>query len=249
MCIERFCLTLSYDGTNYSGWQIQKDKLSIQQEVEKALFTILQDKVTLSGSGRTDSGVHALAQTAHFETKKKINTQTLRKSLNALLPSDIRILEVKKVNPEFHARYSCKRKIYRYFLHTDQVVDPFNRPYRLHFPYSLDLNKVEEGKAYLLGTHDFSSFANRAYEGSANKNPVRTIYRIDIIKKDYGLIFEYEGDGFLYKMVRNITGTLLDIGQKKIPPKQILEILQAKDRKQASTTAPACGLFLVKTIY
>jgi len=246
---QRYCLTITYDGTNYQGWQSQPNGKSIQQNIESVLFTLFQKNICLFGSGRTDSGVHALDQKAHFDLDKKVNIDKLLHSLNALLPKDIRVLKVELVDQDFHARFSCKRKIYQYHIHRKQVIDPFNKNYRLFFPYPLNLEKMKQACSYLLGTHNFSSFANKQDKGSAKNNPVKTLHRIDFIEKDYGLLVEYEGDGFLYKMVRNITGTLLEVGQEKLEPFEVQKILEAKDRKKACFAADGKGLFLAKTFY
>lgn len=170
-------------------------------------------------------------------------------SLNALLPPEIRILRIDDVHDSFHARYDAKAKEYHYRLHLDRIPDPFKRLYSYHVLYRLDLDVMSEAAKLLLGEHDFKSFANEADEGSASKNSVRTLSRLDLIPEVGGVRLEFEGDGFLYKMVRNITGTLLEIARGKIPLSTLQHILNSKDRRTAGPSAPAHGLCLAKVIY
>ena len=241
----RYKLLIAYDGTHYSGWQVQKDQASIQALIQSALRTALRHPLDLTGSGRTDAGVHALGQTAHFDSQEFFKKELLRASLNALLPPDIRIREITPVPPDFHARYSAKAKIYHYHLHLDRVLDPFQRLYRHQPRAKLDL--VKQAASHFIGTHDFTSFANE--KASAPQDPIRTISRLDIKEQKGGVRLEFEGDGFLYKMVRNITGTLLDAAAKKIPLDEIPKIFEAKDRRKAGSAAPPQGLFLVEVLY
>lgn len=243
----RYKLTIAYDGTNYSGWQVQKNAQSIQSLIQNALQTALRHPLDLTGSSRTDAGVHALAQIAHFDTEISFNLNRLQISLNALLPPDIRILTIDLVAPDFHSRYSALAKVYHYHLHTDPILDPFTRLYRHQIFGAFDLTKLLLGAGKFLGTHDFSSFANT--KEKVDKDTVRTIYRLDVVEQKGGVRLEFEGDGFLYKMVRNITGTLIEIAAGKIDPSQISAILDAKDRRKAGSAAPAKGLFLMKVVY
>lgn len=242
-------MVISYDGTSYGGWQSQTNSVCIQDVIESALGKILRNTIKVNGSGRTDSGVHALGQVAHFDAEHPIDTTKTCYSLNCLLPKDIRILELTLAEDTFHARYSAVKKIYQYRLHLDTISDPFKRRYALHVLHKLDIEAMKEGAKHLVGTHDFSSFANQQDEGSAGKDAVRTIFRIDFIPEAGGMILEFEGNGFLYKMVRNITGTLLEVGGKKRNPNQIPTILELKDRKAAGKAAEAHGLYLVKVFY
>lgn len=246
---KRYRLTLCYDGTHYSGWQIQPNSVSIQQLIEQALQTVLKENIRLIASGRTDAGVHALEQESHFNTAKDFDKYKLLNSLNGILPSDIRIKEIQSVDDNFHARFSAKSKIYHYYLHLDPISDPFKALYRWHLKQKIDLDKMRQGAQYLMGTHNFISFSNESHKGACKNNPIKTIYRLDIHKTDYGAVLEFEGDGFLYKMVRNLTGTLVDVGLGKIQPHDVLTILNAKDRKKCSFAAPAIGLFLIKVLY
>ena len=245
----RYKLIIAYDGTHYSGWQVQKGQTSIQALIQAALQTALRHPLDLTGSGRTDAGVHALGQTAHFDTEEFFEKDLLRASLNALLPPDIRIKDIVPVAPDFHARYSAKSKIYYYHLHLDRVLDPFQRLYRYQFRAKLDLDLLKKAALLFLGTHDFTSFANEKASKTVSRDPIRTITRLDVIEEKGGIRLEFEGDGFLYKMVRNITGTLLDIATKKISLDAIPKIFEAKDRRAAGSAAPPQGLFLVEVLY
>ena len=244
-----FKLTLSYDGTLYSGWQVQKNAASIQTIIQNSLSTILRHPIGVTGSGRTDAGVHALAQVAHFKTETPFDPHQLLLSLNGLLPLDIRALKVEKVPADFHARYSAQSKIYRYHLHLSPIRNPFKRLYSVHLPYRLDLELMQAATLEFLGTRDFTSFSNEAHRGSASRDAVRTISRIDPCAEEGGIYLEFEADGFLYKMVRNIMGTLIDVSRGKLPLEAIPSIFAAKDRRKASPTAPAHGLFLVQVNY
>jgi tRNA pseudouridine38-40 synthase len=242
-------MTLAYDGTGYGGWQVQPNSTSIQFLVQEALATALKTPTGLTGSGRTDAGVHALGQVAHFVTEKEIISSKLQYSLNALLPPSIRILSLEQTTEDFHARYSAICKIYHYHLHLDRVLDPFKRLYSLHVYHKVSLELLKDAIPYFLGTKDFSAFTNEAHLGSAAKDPIRTLKRIDIVEEPGGIRLEFEADGFLYKMVRNITGTLLDICAGHIELSDIESIFASKNRQKAGKTAAAHGLFLVKALY
>lgn len=247
---EKYKITLAYDGTHYSGWQIQPNSPTIQEELHKSLKLLLREKIIVIGAGRTDSGVHAKAQVAHFSYSKDIDTLQLMKSLNGILPRDVRILKVEHICKTFHARYSAKRKIYHYFLNLNPFQDPFRRLYSHHVRHKLDIDAMKTAAKYFIGTHDFTSFANEAHSGSAGRNPLRTLYRLDLVEENNGYIrLEFEGESFLYKMVRNIVGTLLDVGSKKISANDITAIFQAKDRRCAGRASPALGLFLISIDY
>lgn len=245
----KYKLLIAYDGTRFSGWQIQKNATSIQTLIETAVATATGIKTKVIGSGRTDRGVHALEQCAHFCLAKKIAIEKLHHSLNGLLPLDIRVLSLSIADPEFHARFSAQGKIYRYFLHTGKVLNPFKRLYSYHLPYPIDANLLQAGRKFFIGEKDFTSFSHEAHRGSAARSAVRHLKRLDIDIQGEEIILEFETNGFLYKMVRNITGTLLDVARGKIPIDAIPEIFSAKDRRAAGTTAPSHGLFLVKVIY
>ncbi|MDJ0651445.1 MAG: tRNA pseudouridine(38-40) synthase TruA [Simkaniaceae bacterium] len=235
----KYRMNLSYDGTHYSGWAIQPNSTSIQQLIQEALQTILSTKTPIIGSGRTDSGVHARLQVAHFSHIRTLNLSSLCYSLNGILPKEIRIHEILPVDEKFHARFSVKKKIYHYYILTTQ--DPFNYRYAHYVPIPVDLNLLEKSLPILIGTHDFSAFAS---SGCRAKNPVKTLYHLEILPQDRGFYLLFEGNGFLYKMVRNITGTLLEIATHKRPIEDLQRILASKDRAQAGQTAPAQALFL-----
>lgn len=243
----RYKMTISYDGTHYCGWQVQKNGQSIQATIQKALETTLRHPLGLTGAGRTDAGVHARGQTAHFDTDRDLDERTFPLTLNSLLPSDIRIKELEKVAPDFHARYSAKGKIYHYHLLLNRIMNPFNKLYCYHVKGAFDVARLKEGAKQFVGRHDFTSFANVKID--APKDGSRTIYKLDVVEMSDGIRLEFEGDGFLYKMVRNITGTLLDIAQGKIEIEEIPQIFDKKDRKHAGRAAPAQGLFLERVIY
>jgi tRNA pseudouridine38-40 synthase len=240
---------ISYDGTQYGGWQVQRNAVTIQEQIQNALSTVLRTPTDLSGSGRTDAGVHALGQCAHFTHPTPVDLSRCLASLNGLLPPDIRIHSLTPVAEEFHARYSATGKIYHYHLHLDPILNPFDKLYRYHVPHPVNLELMKEAAKGFLGTHDFTSFTNQAAQGSAAHDPVRTLTRLDLICEPGGLRLEFEGNGFLYKMVRNIVGTLLDISCEKIPLEKLPAIFAAKDRTQAGRAAPPHGLFLVHVHY
>lgn len=247
--MKKYKLLISYDGTYYGGWQIQANVISIQDLIQKALKTVLRAPVLVTGSGRTDAGVHALGQTAHFSFHGELDLSRLHLSLNALLPHDIRIREIEEVPDNFHARYSAVGKTYYYHLHFDSVFNPFKRLYSTHILHPVDKDLLHRAAQLFLGTQDFTSFAHEAKTGSASRNGIRTLRRLDIVDEPGGTRLEFEGNGFLYKMVRNIVGTLLDVARNRILLDQIPEIFQSKDRRRAGRTAPPQGLFLMHVQY
>ncbi len=248
--MHRYKLTLAYDGTSYSGWQIQPNAPSIQQHLQEALSIFLRTKNTeVIGSGRTDAGVHALNQVAHFQVEHPLDVNRAQYALNGLLPRDIRINSLKAAPAFFHAQYDAIGKEYHYHLVLDRVGDPFRRLYAWHVLQKLDLDSLKEASRLFVGTHDFTSFANEPLAGAVARNPVRSIYRLDVIKIDRGVRLEFEGNGFLYKMVRNIVGTLVNVASHRFSVERVAEILALKDRRFAGQAAPAHGLFLVKVNY
>lgn len=242
-------MIVAYDGTPFGGWQVQPNAVSIQELIQKALTTILRSPIALTGSGRTDAGVHALGQIAHFTAPTSIDIGKTLASLHGLLPPEIRILAITEAPTDFHARYSATSKTYHYRLHLDKVPDPFKNNYAFHVFHPVDVELLKQAASHFIGTHDFSSFANEASRGSAAKDAVRTLSRIDIIIEPGGVRLELEGDGFLYKMVRNIVGTLLDVCAGKIPIDALPSILAAKDRRLAGKAAPPHGLYLAEVKY
>lgn len=246
---QNYKLHIAYDGTSYGGWQVQPNALSIQAVLENALQTILRQEISLIGSGRTDSGVHALGQVAHFRYATAVNIPRFLYSLNSLIPEEIRVHAVEEVPDSFHAQHSAISKRYRYNLCLEPVQDPFQRLYSWHVRKRLNLAAIEEGCSYLVGTHDFTSFANESHSGSASRDPVRTMIAAALQQQEHGAYLEFTANGFLYKMVRNIVGTLIEIGSGARPPTDIPYLLTAKDRKKAGEAAPPQGLFLMHVEY
>jgi len=242
------CLTIAYDGTRYAGWQIQTNAKTIQEEIEKALKKILKEKVRIIGAGRTDSGVHAKAQVTNFRTKKDLPLTKLQAALNSNLAKDISVIDIKKITSKFHSQYDAKSKVYRYTILNGRIEDPFLLNYYYKVPYKLDATLMRKEANTLLGKHDFKSFQARSAFSSL-KSTVRTIKRISI-KKEKGFIYiDTEANGFLHNMVRNIAGTLIEIGRGYLPEGSMRKILRSKDRRKAGPTAPAKGLTLMKVLY
>ena len=246
-------LTIEYDGTLYSGWQTQnhprlkghsKFRKTIQSTIEGVLTRILQEHISLTASGRTDAGVHAREQTAHFKTRTKLSCSRIQFSLNSLLPCDIIVSSVKDVSPDFHARYSAVSKWYRYTILTRTYSSVFLRNFVWLYPYPVDIKKIKKEARFLVGTHDFKSFQTR---GSHDGNTVRTVYKVEIIRDKDLMYIDIRANGFLYNMVRSIVGTLMDINRGKL--KDMKSIVRAKDRKKAGITAPPQGLCLMKVYY
>lgn len=242
-------LLLSYDGTHYSGWQMQPNAPSIQEKVQDVLKVVLRADIKIVGSGRTDAGVHAYGQVAHFRHSEAVDRERLRIALNGMLPRDIRVLSIEEVPRSFHAQYSAIGKEYHYHLYLDRVMDPFRRLYCWHVHERLNVENLKEAAKLFLGTHDFTSFANEAHAGSASRDPIRTIRRLEVIEMAGGLRLEFEGDGFLYKMVRNIAGMLVEIAAGHHSIEEIPLIFAAKDRRQSARAAPPQGLFLMAVEY
>ena len=243
-------LTLEYDGTDFNGWQIQLKARTVQGEIENALKKIFPphrtaDRIKLYGSGRTDAGVHALGQVANFKTHTILKTEAIRKALNANLPPDITIVNVEDVPLNFHSQYSAKSKIYRYTILNRDSRPAYARQFCLHFPYKLDVKLLSKEAKSLLGRHDFRSFGSLD-KGESRENTIRHVKRIEIKKRGNYLTIDIEADGFLYKMVRNIVGTLLDVSTGRLAPRSIKKILAQKNRKFASPPAAAQGLTLLE---
>jgi len=245
----RYMLTIAYDGTNFSGWQIQPNSVSIQETVQQALYTITGEHPCINASGRTDAGVHARAQVAHVDLDTDKTPLQLLRSLNGLLPYDIRVLDIKEVSQEFHARKSAIKKEYHYHLCLDEVALPFDRPYVWHCRYKLDLDLLRQAAALFVGPHNFKACANERGKNCRPNSFVRTIYRLDVIETPIGVRLEFEGNGFLYKMVRNITSILVHVASGRYPLNFIPELLKSEDRRNAPRVAPAQGLFLMKVSY
>ncbi len=248
--VYKYKITISYDGTHYPGWQIQPHVISIQEHIQNALGILLKKElVKVIGASRTDAGVHAHEQVAHFEVDSSLNEEKIVYSLNGILPPDIRILKIEPVSNIFHARFSALSKVYHYHLHLEKSMIPFQRNYCYHVRKKIDLQLLQKAATLFLGTHDFTSFANEANKGSAKNKPIKTLKRLDIIEQKGGVRLEFEADGFLYKMVRTIVGTLLEIASGSLTIEEIETIFQAKDRKKAGPAAPPQGLFLTSINY
>lgn len=240
-------LLIEYDGTNYLGWQVQAKGPTIQGMLEKALKQITGEDIHLIGSGRTDAGVHAFGQVAHFKTKNMLDVPSIRKALNSLLPPEIAIKGVEEAEESFHARKQARSKVYEYRILNSTIRSVFHRGYAWHIPQPLDWEKVKEATQILVGEHDFSSFRST---GTPTRTAVRKIFRAEWKKGRDGLMrFEIEANGFLKQMVRTIVGTLIEVGKGRIRPEAFAEVLESMDRKKAGPTAPAKGLFLKQVKY
>lgn len=249
MSFFKYKMQILYDGTNYCGWQVQPNGMTIQQLIQESLKQIFGKEIGIVGSGRTDAGVHAWGQVAHFTYEKKLDPFKLQGALNGILPKDVRITAIEEVDPGFHARYSAIGKTYHYNICLGTVQDPFKRYYSVHIRENINLEMLHAAAKYFIGTHDFTSFTNQAYRGTAAHDPIRTIRRLEIVAVDRGFRLEFEGDGFLYKMVRNIVGMLIDIASGKKRIEELPDIFSAKDRRFAGRSMPPHGLVLVKVDY
>lgn len=251
-------LLIEYDGMNYHGWQRQANLLTVQEVLEEVLGRITKQTVKVTGASRTDAGVHALGQAVSYKSNLQIDETSWVKAINSLLPHDIRIKSAEYVATEFNARFSAKGKIYKYSILNAEQMSPFLRNYAWHIKRPLDIYAMKEAAGYLLGTHDFSSF--RSSQCSA-KSPVRTLEKIEVteggkvegelrfISNTNMIILTFEARSFLQHMVRNIVGTLAEVGRGRFKPTDIKSILEKKDRRHAGQIAPSQGLFLVKIKY
>jgi tRNA pseudouridine38-40 synthase len=239
-------LTLTYDGTDYHGWQRQPGLRTIQQSMEEAVIQLTGIKPTISVCGRTDAGVHALGQVAHFLTGSRLSTEVLTRGLNALLPRDIRVLRVEEVPQAFHSTLDARSKRYRYVIDNQTVPSPFQLRYSWHIFHRLDVEKMNRAGRALLGRHDFRSFET---EWPNRTSSVRTIVDLAVTRVDPLVWIEVEADGFLYNMVRAIAGTLMLVGTGKRSESWVEEVLRAERRVEAGPTAPPQGLFLVRVNY
>ncbi|MBW2570572.1 MAG: tRNA pseudouridine(38-40) synthase TruA [Deltaproteobacteria bacterium] len=245
--LKNFKLTIEYDGTLYHGWQRQVNDPTIQETIEKALSIMTGEKIVLTGSGRTDAGVHALGQTANFHSDTMIIPDDFQKGLNSLLPDDIVIKECIYADDSFHARYDAKSKTYNYRILNTAIPAAVGRQYAWFIRKPLDLDAMSAALNHIIGTHDFTTFEGA---GSPRAHATRCVINAGFIQKDQDcLIFEIEANGFLRYMVRNIVGTLVDVGHCKITPDHVENILGLKDRGLAGITAPPHGLFLMHVKY
>lgn len=239
-------LTIEYDGKDFNGWQKQPNKLNIQGEIERVIEEITGEKVDLIASGRTDAGVHALAQMANFKTNSKLPVEKYPIALNTKLKKSIRIQKAEEVEENFHSRYHCKQKTYRYVINNSEQGSSIYRNLEYFIPNKLDVEKMQEAVKYFEGEHDFRAFKA---SGTSSKSSVRTIYKAKVEKQGDRIVIELTGNGFLYNMVRIIAGTLVDVGLRKIKPDEIPEIIENGERSRAGKTLPPQGLYLVKVEY
>lgn len=242
----RVVLVIEYDGTNYCGWQVQKNGVSIQQRVEEAVERAVGVKTAVHSAGRTDAGVHAYGQVAHFDAETDIPADKFFYVLNTLLPDDIRIKKSYEAGGDFHARFSAKGKHYRYVIRNAREKGAIDRLYSMFEPVPLDLGRMKEAAKHIEGTHDFAAFCAA---GTDIKGTVRTVYSVEVERKDDYICIDVKGGGFLYNMVRIIAGTLMGVGKGKLAPEAVRGALEAKDRTMAGATAQAKGLFLVEVYY
>lgn len=239
--MKRVMLVVAYDGTNYCGWQIQANGITVQEELNRCLSKLLKEPIQTVGASRTDAGVHALGNVAVFDTTARMPAEKISYALNTYLPEDIRIQYSAEVAADFHPRYCESEKTYEYRILNRRFPLPTQRLYTYFYHYNLDVEKMREGASFLVGRHDFASFCGA---NAQVKSTVREVTGIDIEKKDDVITIQVRGRGFLYNMVRIIAGTLIEIGNEQYPPEKMGEILRACDRQQAGPTAPACGLTL-----
>ena len=242
----RIKLVIEYDGTSYCGWQRQGRGKSVQQTIEDILRSLTGEKTILHGAGRTDAGVHALGQTAHFDTQSRIPADKFSFALNSLLPPDIRIRESSLADEGFHARFGAKRKHYRYVIQNDPHASAVLRNFSMQVPSKLDLDKMKQAAAHLVGEHDYSAFTSAQLRV---KSPVRTVYSLEISQRGSLIWIDVWGNGFLYNMVRIIAGTLINAGMGKLKPEDIPAVLESRDRRRAGATAKPQGLFLMEVRY
>ena len=239
-------LIIEYDGKEYNGWQKQKNKLNIQGEIEKAIETITGEEIELIASGRTDAGVHSLGQTANFKTESTIQIEKIPIAINSQLKKSVRIKSAEEVEENFHSRYNCKRKTYRYVINNSPEGTAIYRNLETHIPQKLDVEAMKKAVKYFEGEHDFKSFKA---SGTSSKSSVRTIYEAKVYQNGDRIFIELTVNGFLYNMVRIIAGTLVEVGLGKIEAEKIPDIIQSEKRENAGKTLPPNGLYLLQVEY
>ena len=247
--MTRYKAIIAYDGTHFNGFQKQPNGRTVQEEMEKTLKKMANGKeITVFGSGRTDAGVHAMGQVIHFDYPEERPLERMRFALDTQSPEDIAVKAVEIVSDDFHARYLVKEKTYQFRVDIGKPRSPFRRHYASYFPYPLDLSKIQRALPDLIGTHDFTSFCS---SGSSIEDKVRTIYEAKMEVNEAGdeLLFTFRGNGFLYKMIRILVGTLLKIGNGRLSEDSIPEIIAKKDRNAAGPTAHPEGLYLYEVVY
>lgn len=251
--MKRIRLIVAYDGTEYCGWQIQKNAVTVEGELNQALSKLCRERIEVIGASRTDSGVHAMGNVAVFDTESKIPPEKIAMAVNHYLPEDIRVQHSEEVSKEFHPRYCESQKTYEYTIMETTVAIPIGRKYSYHVYHKLDLKKMQEAAGYFLGTHDFSAFCSA---GSQVKSKVRTIERMVLTEQPFEagnpgrwVKIQVTGNGFLYNMVRIIAGTLVEVGIGRRTPEQVKEAIDSGKRQLAGPTAPPQGLLLVEIKY
>lgn len=244
--MKRVKLIVAYDGTNYCGWQIQINGITVEEVLNKTISELVGEEIAVIGASRTDSGVHALGNVAVFDTESRIPAEKFSFALNQRLPDDIRIQDSCEVPPDWHPRYCDSRKTYEYRILNRRFAVPTERLYSHFFYYPLDVEKMQAAADYLIGEHDFKSFCTPRTQVDST---VRTIYALEIQKDGDRITIRITGNGFLYNMVRIIVGTLIKVGTGLYPPEHVKEILDARDRQKAGPKAEACGLTLIGIDY
>ena len=244
--MRRIHLIVEYDGTAYAGWQRQANAMTVQEKLERAILKLTGEELCVSGASRTDAGVHALGQSAHFDTESRIPADKFSFALNTMLPPDIRVTRCEEVSPEFHARFSTRGKRYRYLFHAAPHAGALTRNTHAHVIYPLDVERMQAEAQDLVGTHDFAAFAA---SGSVVKDTVRTIYRAEVTSSGSEIRLIVEGSGFLYNMVRIIAGTLIGVGSGKLEPGAFRRAIASGNRLDLGITAPAHGLTLMEVFY
>ena len=244
--MTNYKMTVQYDGTRYSGWQRQGNTNStIQYKIEQCLSRLIKEDIEISGSGRTDAGVHSLGQVVNFRTEKRLDCSAFLLELNEALPEDITVTDLRIASERFRARLDAKEKTYRYTVNNSSFTDVFRRKYEYQLSEPLDVSAMEEAAKLLLGTHDYKGFST----GRTKKSTVRSIKSIEIFREGNKLYFDFTGNGFLYNMVRILTGTLIEVGLGKREPQSILAVFETNDRTLAGFTAPPQGLCLMEVTY
>lgn len=244
--MKNIMLIIEYQGTNFSGWQRQIEKRTVEEEIENTLKKVTKEDIKLIGSGRTDAKVHALGQVANFKTKSTIPASRFKYILNTKLPEDITIRESKEVDLDFHSRFSAKAKKYKYLIYNNKIPSALYRNFSYHISRDINIEKMKDASKEFIGTHDFASFKGRR---SVVKDTIRTIYKIDIVKNKDLIEITIIGKSFLRYMVRIIIGTLLEVGYGNLNKEDIGEIISSKNRIKAKKTADPQGLFLVEVYY
>ena len=239
-------LTVAYDGSAYHGFQRQANAMTVQQVLEETLTALLGEAIVVAGAARTDAGVHAYGQVISFRTNSRVPVERIPIAMQGMLPRDIAVLDAQEVDAAFHARFAATGKLYRYRILNSPAPDPLQRNYVWQMPRAVEVPAMQNALQYLVGEHHFGAFQSA---GSSAKNPVRTLYAATCTSQGEILEFHFHGNGFLYHMVRNIVGTVVDVGTKKISLTDFQRIFDGRDRRKAGATAPGAGLYLLKVFY